>query len=518
MVISSPQPLRHLVVVLGDQLDPESSVLADFDPAMDAIWMAEVPAEATQVWSHKARIALFLAAMRHFRDAQRALGRTVIYRELGAHPEGTLAEALAADLAELRPRRVVAVRPGEWRLARQLPAVVLESGTEWAERVDSHFLSTPEEFAGWAKGRKELRLEYFYRHLRRREDVLMDGDQPVGGRWNFDAENRAGFDARGPGLVPAPRAFPPDATTRAVLELVAARFADHPGSLDRFDWPVTPTEAEAALEDFIANRLPLFGRYQDAMWTGEPWLWHARLSAAMNLKLLHPRRVIDAAIEAWRRGHAPIEAVEGFVRQVLGWREYVRGVYWLRMPGFASDNALGADAALPAFYWTGDTDMACLRAAIGQTLEHGYAHHIQRLMVTGLFALLLGVRPEEVHRWYLAVYVDAVEWVELPNTLGMSQYADGGYMVSKPYAASGRYIERMSNYCAGCRFRPDEATGPRACPFTTLYWDFLDRHRARFARHPRTALQWKNLERLGESRLEEIRAEATRLRERIAAA
>jgi deoxyribodipyrimidine photolyase-related protein len=516
MVPSIPRPLRHLVVVLGDQLDPESSALVDFDPAQDAVWMAEVPAEATHVWSHKARIALFLAAMRHFRDAQRALGRAVRYRELGADPEATLAEALAADVATLRPRRVIAVQPGEWRLAEQLPAAVRAAGSEWAERTDTHFLATPEEFATWAKGRKELRLEFFYRHMRRRERVLMDGDQPVGGRWNFDAENRSGFDARGPGLVPAPRAFPPDATTRAVLDLVAARFGDHPGSLARFDWPVTPAEAEAALEDFIAHRLPLFGRYQDAMWTGEAWLWHSRLSAAMNLKLLHPRRVIDAAVAAHAAGAAPIEAVEGFFRQVLGWREYVRGVYWLRMPRFAQDNALGATAALPGFYWTGDTDMACLRHAIGQTLEYGYAHHIQRLMVTGLFALLYGVRPEDVHRWYLAVYVDAVEWVELPNTLGMSQYADGGHMVSKPYAASGRYIERMSNYCAGCRFRPDEATGPRACPFTTLYWDFLDRHRARFARHPRTALQWKNLERLGEARLAEIRAEAGRLRQRIA--
>lgn len=510
-----PRPLRHLVVVLGDQLDPDSSVLADFDPAQDAIWMAEVPAEATQVWSHKARIAMFLAAMRHFRDAQRALGRTVLYRELDAHPEATLAEALAADVGALRPRRVLAVRPGEWRLSEQLPVVVREAGSEWAERIDTHFIATPEDFAAWAKGRKELRLEFFYRHLRRREDVLMEGDQPVGGRWNFDAENRAGFDARGPGLVPAPQAFPPDGTTRVVLDLVSERFAAHPGSLKSFDWPVTPAQAEAALADFIEHRLPLFGRYQDAMWTGEPYLWHARLSAAMNLKLLHPRRVIEAAVEAWRRGHAPIEAVEGFVRQVLGWREYVRGVYWLRMPGFATDNALGAEAALPGFYWTGDTDMACLEAAIGQTLEHGYAHHIQRLMVTGLFALLLGVRPEEVHRWYLAVYVDAVEWVELPNTLGMSQYADGGFMVSKPYAASGRYIDRMSNYCAGCRFRPDEATGPRACPFTTLYWDFLDRHRERFAKHPRTALQWKNLDRLDAARLEAIRVEATRLRERL---
>lgn len=507
-----------MIVVLGDQLDHDSTVFTDFDPAQDAVWMAEVPAEATEVWSHKARIAVFLAAMRHFRDAQRELGRRVIYRELGAHPERTLADALAADITRWAPRRVIAVRPGEWRLAKTLPEVVSRAGSEWCERTDTHFIASHDDFSEWAKGRKELRLEFFYRHLRRRERILMDGEEPIGGRWNFDAENRRGFDARGPGLVPAPRAFPPDHTTRAVLDLVQREFAAHPGSLANFDWPVTAEAAGDALDDFIANRLPLFGRFQDAMWSDQPYLWHARLSAAMNLKILHPRRVIDAAVHAWQQGHAPIEAVEGFVRQVLGWREFVRGVYWLRMPDFTVANALGADQALPDFYWTGHTDMACLKQAIGQTLAYGYAHHIQRLMVTGLFALLYGVRPEDVHRWYLAVYVDAVEWVELPNTLGMSQYADGGFMVSKPYVASGRYIERMSNYCAGCRFRPDEAVGPRACPFTTLYWDFLDRHRGRFEKHPRTALQWKNLARLSEDRIDEIRAEAASLRARISGA
>jgi deoxyribodipyrimidine photolyase-related protein len=319
-------------------------------------------------------------------------------------------------------------------------------------------------------------------------------------------------------MLPAPRRFAPDATTRAVIDLARTRFAGHPGSLDAFDWPVTPADAEAALDDFIAHRLPLFGTYQDAIWAGEPWLYHARIAAALNLKLLDPRRAVNAAVAAYHAGHAPLAAVEGFVRQILGWREYVRGLYWLRMPEFADHNALGADQPLPAFYWSGDTEMNCLRDAIGQTLRLGYAHHIQRLMVTGLFALLLGVRPREVHAWYLAVYVDAVEWVELPNVLGMSQYADGGYMVSKPYCASGKYIQRMSNYCSGCRFKPDRATGDDACPFTTLYWDFLARHRERFARHPRTALQWKNLDRIDPAELARIRAAAAALRAEFAAA
>jgi deoxyribodipyrimidine photolyase-related protein len=508
--------MRNLIVILGDQLDRGSSALDGFDPARDAIWMAEVAGESTHVWSHQARIALFLSAMRHFADELRGRGWTVYYRALDAHPEATLEAALAADLRRLRPRSVLLVRPGEWRVEQALRAVVSACGVAWQERPDTHFYCDPAEFAGWAKGRKELRLEFFYRWLRQREDVLMEGRQPVGGQWNFDADNRGTFGKRGPGRVPAPRRFLPDATTQAVLDLVARRFADHPGSLAAFDWPVTPAQAEAALDDFIAERLPLFGTYQDAMWSGEPYLYHARIAAALNLKLLDPRRAVDAAVAAWREGRAPLNAVEGFVRQILGWREFVRGVYWHRMPAFADDNALGADRALPAFYWTGETDMNCLRAAIGQTLAFGYAHHIQRLMVTGLFALLLGVRPGEVHAWYLAIYVDAVEWVELPNVLGMSQYADGGHMVSKPYCASGKYIQRMGDYCGGCRYKPDRAVGAGACPFTTLYWDFLDRHRARFAKHPRTALQWKNLARLGEDELGAIRAQAQALRDALA--
>jgi len=298
---------------------------------------------------------------------------------------------------------------------------------------------------------------------------------------------------------------------------VNARYADHPGSLEDFAWPVTAAQAREALAVFVRERLPDFGRWQDAMWAGEPWLYHAHLAAAMNLHLLDPREAVDAAVAAWREGRAPLPAVEGFVRQILGWREYVRGIYWTQMPGYAQRNALGANATLPAFFWDGKTDMACLRDAIGQTLRLGYAHHIQRLMVTGLYALLLGVRPPEVHAWYLSVYVDAVEWVELPNTLGMSQYADGGVMASKPYVATGRYIERMSNHCRGCRYDPAQATGPRACPYTTLYWDFLARHETALAGNPRMTMQLRNLQRLSPERRSAIAEAANEHRSSVGA-
>jgi deoxyribodipyrimidine photolyase-related protein len=380
-------------------------------------------------------------------------------------------------------------------------------------RTDTHFLSTIDEFRMHAAGRKQLRMEFFYREMRKKHGVLLEPDgKPVGDVWNFDAENRGSFGKKGPGLLPAPRRFLPDAITREVIALVSTRFAEHPGSLSEFDWPVTPAEATQALEDFITNRLPDFGQWQDAMWTRQPWLYHSRIAAAMNLKLLDPRDAIAAAELAYREKRAPLEAVEGFIRQILGWREYVRGVYWMHMPQYLERNAMNAREPLPAFYWTAKTEMVCLEDAIHQTLEYGYAHHIQRLMVTGLYALLLGVDPVQVHAWYLAVYVDAIEWVELPNTLGMSQYADGGVMASKPYVASGKYIQRMSNYCTSCRFDPAKSTGDDACPFTTLYWDYLLRHEQPLKGNQRMTMQLKNLARLDADQRSAIAERAAMIR------
>ncbi len=519
--------IRHLIIVLGDQLDWESAAFADFDPARDAIWMAEAAQESTKVWSSKVRTTLFLSAMRHFCRSLRARGWTVFYRQLteeGALWSGheslpanaateSLSELLAISLTVLKPVRVVLVEPGEWQIKRDIESLAHSAKQALEILEDTHFLCTHAEFAAHVHQRKQLRMEFFYRELRVRHQVLMETGVPAGGAWNFDHDNRKSFGKSGPPAHSKPRAFLPDAITRKVIRMVNVRFAKHPGDLSEFDWPVTAADAELALVDFVENRLVAFGDWQDAMWTSEPWLFHSRLSAAMNLKLLDPRQAIAAAETAWREGRAPLSAVEGFIRQILGWREYMRGIYWQQMPGYLSRNALEATQPLPDFYWTAHTEMACMRDALSQTLRLGYAHHIQRLMVTGLYALLLGVEPRQVHEWYLAVYVDAVEWVELPNTLGMALYADGGLMASKPYVASGKYIQRMSNYCAGCRYAPGESTGATACPFTTLYWDFLMRHQDMLGHNQRMRMQLRNLERIGADKRAAIQRQAAALRE-----
>ena len=512
------KPVRHLVIVLGDQLNRESAAFDGFDQEADGVWMVEVREEAEHVWMTKPHIAIFLSAMRHFRDELRADDLEVDYREMDDPDNcGDLGCELLGAIEVRQPSKVIAVKPGEWRVEQLLIDAMERRGMALEIRPDQHFLSSLDAFEEHVEGRRQLLLERFYREMRRDSGILMDGNEPAGDRWNYDAENRRSFGVEGPGDVPSPIAFPPDAVTREVLDLVEHHFADHPGSLSHFDWPVTSEQAEEALGDFVEHRLPNFGSYQDAMWMEEPYLYHSRLSAALNLKLFDPRDAIDAAVRAYTRSGAPLNSVEGFVRQILGWREYVRGVYWHYMPEYAELNALDADAPLPDFYWTADTEMMCLRECIQQTLDHGYAHHIQRLMVTGLFALLLGVEPRRVHEWYLAVYVDAVEWVELPNTLGMSQFADGGIMATKPYCASGSYIQRMSNYCEHCRYDPSERLGEDACPFTTLYWDFLMRHEEQLEENPRMGLQLYNLRRIESDERRAIRRHATALRDRVTA-
>jgi len=507
--------VRNLILILGDQLNRDAAAFDGFDPTQDAVWMAEVRAEATHAWSHKCRIAIFLASMRHFRLSLEAEGIAVHYRNLDDAGNLHSFEAeLAATARKLKPRNLIVTEPGEWRVRENLKGAAAELKLPLEIRVDRHFLATTEDFAAYARDKKQLRMEFFYRVMRERYSCLMEKKKPIGGKWNYDPENRKSFGKSGPSVPAWMKTFPPDGTTSGVLEMVSREFPDHPGELGSFDFPVTRAEAQEALTVFIREALPHFGDYQDAMWTEQPYLYHSRLSAALNLKLLDPREVIQQAEQAYHDGHVPLPSAEGFIRQILGWREYVRGVYWLLMPQYLERNHLNAHQKLPNFYWTGETEMACLRDSLGQTLRYGYSHHIQRLMVLGLFSLLFGVEPQEVHLWYLAVHVDAVEWAELPNTLGMSQYADGGVMGSKPYVASGKYIQRMSNYCVNCQYDPAESVGEQACPFTTLYWDFLMRHEKMLAGNPRMIMQVRNLVRISEPKKKAIQVQAEGIRER----
>lgn len=504
--------MRHLILVLGDQLSFSSPAFDEFDPAQDHVLMIEAPGEAKVVWSHKARITLFLAAMRHFANGVAARGWPLDYVQIDDPANADFGERLRQALRRHRPQALRLAEPGEWRMLERIQTITGYEGVVLHLLDDTHFLCSRSEFADWARGKKELRLEFFYRLMRKKLGVMMDGAEPAGGQWNFDAENRSAYPKRtGPGAIPAPASFAPDAVTREVITLVEKLFPDHPGSLDRFAWPVTREQGLEALARFIDQRLSKFGDYQDAMWTDTPLGWHSLLSAALNLRLLDPREVIAAAEQAWRKGRVSIESAEGFIRQILGWREFIRGVYWTDMPAMAKANHYGHARDLPTWFWHGDTQMACLRDTLKQTLELGYAHHIQRLMVTGNFALLAGLLPQQVCDWYLAIYVDAIEWVELPNTAGMALHACGPRFTSKPYVASGAYINRQSNYCGGCRYDPTRRTGESACPFTTLYWHFIARHETTLSANPRTALMAKNLQKLDASERKAIQARAEQM-------
>ncbi len=504
--------MRRLCIILGDQLNLDSIIFNDFDRQQDLLWMAEVHVESTHVWSHKQRIALFLSAMRHFAAELVLQAYPLYYLKLEQHNFQSLGQALGDCLQIMQPHEVRMVHSGDYRVWEEITATCQRYGIVFNQLDDNHFLSTPQNFQIWASERKQLRMEFWYRELRKRYHVLMvDNKQPCGGQWNYDHDNRKSFPKGGPSVLPPLLTLQKDQISKDVIELVKNRFSTHPGSLNHLDWAVTPLQAQQVLAHFLEHTLPQFGDFQDAMWQNQPFLNHSLLASSLNLKLLAPLDVIKQAEERYRQNLAPLAAVEGFIRQILGWREYVRGLYWLNMPQWTEWNALNAQHDLPAFYWTGDTEMNCLRQVIKQTLQYGYAHHIQRLMVTGLFAQLYGVKPMQVHAWYLAVYVDAVDWVVLPNTLGMSQYADGGLMASKPYIASGKYIQKMSNYCQHCRFNPEKATGENACPFTTLFWHFLDRHETQFAVHPRMGFMINNLRKLSKEQLIDIRQQARRL-------
>ncbi len=482
-----------LILILGDQLSTELSALRAADKSTDIVVMAEVVAEATYVKHHPKKIAFIFAAMRKFARALEDDGWSVRYTQLDdTHNAGSIIGELLRRMEETGAKDVLATSPGEWRLIEALEDAPMK--VQMLE--DDRFLASLQEFEAWAEGRKALRMEYFYRDMRRKTGLLMEGDKPVGDKWNFDHDNRkaAPDDVSYSGPLP----FEPDAITEDVLALVEASFPDHFGTLEGFSFATTREDALKALKHFITHALPRFGDFQDAMLTENKFLYHAVISPYLNAGLLGPLEICQAAEQAYRDGHAPINAVEGFIRQIIGWREYVRGIYFLEGPNYTSRNALGHARDLPALYWGGETKMHCLSMAVEQTREEAYAHHIQRLMVTGNFALLAGIDPEQVHEWYLEVYADAFEWVEAPNTIGMSQFADGGIIASKPYVSSGAYINRMSNYCKSCQYSVKEKTGENACPFNLLYWEFLIRHEDRFAGNARMGNMYRTWNRMQE--------------------
>jgi deoxyribodipyrimidine photolyase-related protein len=469
---------QTLILVLGDQLSESLSSLRRGDKSRDIVLMAEVMAEARYVQHHMKKFVLVFSAMRHFAEKLRKLGWHVDYVKL---QDGGNTQSLVGEVARALQRHnlthAIMTEAGEWRLQQALSHLeVLE---------DTRFLCSHAAFRKWAAERKELRMEYFYRDMRRQTGLLMDGDKPCGGQWNFDSENRK--PAKADLFMQLPPQFVPDAITRDCIELTKEIAPHNFGSLEPFWFAVTDVEAQAALEHFLKYALPHFGETQDAMLKGQKFLNHAVLSPYINLGLLDPLDVCRLVESEYRAGRVPLSAAEGFIRQIIGWREFVRGIYGLKMPAYAENNALDAKRPLPDFYWTAATKMNCVHHVVKQTQEEAYAHHIQRLMVTGNFALLAGIDPKQVHEWYLAVYADAYEWVELPNTFGMALHADGGLLGSKPYAASGNYINKMSDYCGSCQYDVKQRTGPAACPFNALYWNFIATHKQRFQKNPRMA-------------------------------
>ena len=527
---SLPKPTSaRLALVFGDQLDLDAALIRSLGPD-DTVLMMEVASESRHVPSHAQRTLLFFSAMRHFAAELVRRKVRVSYVALDATENtGAFETEIARAITVVNPSQIVCTHPGEWRVLAMLERVRDATGIPLCILPDDHFLTTSDEFGAWASNRAALTMEFFYREQRRKTGYLMEGTgksaKPAGGEWNFDKENRLPFGKQGPSPRPRPPlSFKPDETTRAALAAVARVLPDLPGAVDSFAWPVTRKQALAALDDFITHRLARFGPFEDAMWSSEPTLYHSTLSSSLNLKLLNPRECCEQAIAAYRAGKAPLQSVEAFVRQIIGWREFIRGVYWLEGPAYADRNGLDRHGELPSFYWTADTDMACMKVCVSQVLDTGFGHHIQRLMVTGNFALISGVHPRAVSDWYLGMFVDGVDWVTLPNALGMVMHADRragagkgvtGLVGTKPYAASGKYIERMSNYCTACRYDPAERTGPSACPVTVFYWDFLIRTREPMAHNQRMTMILKNVDRMTPQAQAQVTLDADLLRRKL---
>lgn len=496
--------------IMGDQLSASISSLAMIDKAKDLVFMCEVRAEAKHIKHHKKKLVLIFSAMRHFAEELIAAGYTVIYVKLEqADNSGSFITELQKFVRQKSISEIFATEPSEYRVMQALK----QSQLPLTITADNRFMCSHNQFADWAASRKQLRMEYFYRSMRLWNNILIDNNKPEGGKWNFDQANRQ--PPPKDTIIPEPFKVMPDQITTAVMQMVTTEFADHFGDIEPFWFAVTRKDAKKALAYFVDNNLANFGKYQDAMLTDEPWMHHSHISFYLNIGLLLPKECIEAAVTAYKQGLAPINSVEGFVRQILGWREYIRGIYWLKMPEYKQENFLNADKVLPDFYWSGDTNMHCLAQSIAQTKKYAYAHHIQRLMVLGNFALIYGVNPSELNEWFWIVYADAFEWVELPNVSGMVLFADGGYLASKPYAAGGSYINKMSDYCKNCHYKVKLKTGPDACPFNYLYWDFLARNKELLSNNQRLAMIYNVYNKMSDQQKIDISNSAKNFYEKI---
>ena len=501
--------MKKLRLILGDQLSESISSLKNCNKDTDVILLCEVWDEAIYVKHHKKKIAFLFSAMRHFAQLLKKQGCNVEYTTLD-NPEnaGSLNGEVKRILSKYSFTSVVVTHPGEYRVLTDIKRLQDELEIPVEIREDDRFLCSYDEFSSWALDKKQLRMEYFYRQMRKKYYILMDGDEPTGGKWNYDAENRKP-PKDGLTLQP-PYVGKVDDITQEVISLVLKYFDNHFGDVEPFYFAVTRTDALKVLDKFIEQRLTHFGDYQDAMIQGEPWMYHSHISFYLNCGLLLPLECVRAVEKAYHQGKAPLNAAEGFIRQIIGWREYVRGIYWLKMPGYADQNFFATNRKLPDFYWTANTKMNCLRQCVLETKKNAYAHHIQRLMVLGNFALLSVIDPKEVNEWFLIVYADAYEWVELPNVSGMILFADGGYLASKPYAAGGSYINKMSDYCNKCSYKVTKKNGHDACPFNYLYWDFLDRNRLKLAGNNRIGMMYKTFARMSEQQQKNIRDDSKR--------
>ncbi|NNT70610.1 cryptochrome/photolyase family protein [Flavobacterium sp. IMCC34852] len=503
--------MKTLRLILGDQLNSHHSWFQTKDDSVIYL-MAEVRQETDYMKHHIQKVTAFFLAMRHFADTLQAQGHQIRYYKIAA--EDNLQDFEKLIQKEIALHSITHFEyqlPDEYRLDEQLKAICGKLSIPSRVFDTEHFYTKREELSQFFQGKKQLLMESFYRMMRKKHQVMMVGEQPLGNQWNFDHDNRKKYK----GEVPVPKAkqFPKKVST--VVDEIQQAVISTFGNIDpdNFGWPVSRKECLELLDYFCHNLLPYFGTYEDAMHTQEKQLFHSRLSFAMNSKMLSPKEVIDTVVMHYHQNQATITLaqVEGFVRQIIGWREYVRGIYWKEMPNYAQMNVLENHEPLPDFYWTGQTKMHCMSQAINQSLDDAYAHHIQRLMVIGNFSLLTQRHPDAVDAWYLGVYIDAIEWVELPNTRGMSQYADGGILATKPYVSSGSYINKMSNYCESCPYSVKDKLGDNACPFNSLYWNFLDDKKQYFKNNQRMAMMLNLLNKIPADELYRIKEKAAHI-------